>query len=86
MLDILDEINDTFFTNFHMNDQWQNQDFRNCMAHYGLGQILKPEDIIIDDLMGGLTQKIFGMDYMQIKNSIYSELQNLAYQIENYIF
>lgn len=86
LLDILDEINDTFFTNFHMNDQWQNQDFRNCMAHYGLGQILKPEDIIIDDLMGGLTQKIFGMDYMQIKNSIYSELQNLAYQIENYIF
>lgn len=86
LLGILDEINHTLSTSFCMNDQWKNQDFRNCMAHYGLGQVLKPKDIIIDDLMGGLTQKIFGMDYMQIKNSIYSELQNLAYQIEKYIF
>ena len=59
---------------------------RNCMAHYGLGQVMTETDIIHNDLMGGITQKLLGIDYEAAKRATYYELKRLADQIKAYLF
>ena len=41
--------------------------------------------MVIDDLMFGLTEKLFGEDYYTVKTSIYKELEGLAKQIGEYL-
>lgn len=86
LCDILTECNNTISTNFMIDTTWKNNIFRNCMAHYGLGQIMEEDDIIEGDMTGGLTQKVFKATYSEIKNCIFSELDKVAQQIEDYIF
>ena len=52
------------------------------MAHYGLGSVMKSEDIIPNDMLGGLTQKVFSLDYFETKDFIYSQLEILSQQLE----
>lgn len=42
---------------------------------------LKDKEMRMDDIMFGLTEKIFGFDYYIVKTSIYRELKGLARQI-----
>jgi len=51
---LIPQINQKLATNFTINLQYKNDKFRNCMAHYGLGAVLKEDDIIEDDMLYGL--------------------------------
>ena len=46
---------------------------------------LKDKELRMDDIMFGLTEKIFGVDYYIVKTSIYRELKGLARQIGTYL-
>ena len=50
-----------------------------------LGIVLKDKELRMDDIMFGLTEKIFGVDYYIVKTSIYRELKGLARQIGTYL-
>lgn len=47
--------------------------------------MLKDKELRMDDIMFGLTEKIFGVDYYIVKTSIYRELKGLARQIGTYL-
>ena len=64
----------------------QNRLLRNCFAHYGLGQLLKENEIVDKDILKGLTEKVFNMDYFSCKNLLYKCLGDLKNQIEEQIF
>lgn len=51
----------------------KDRNFRNCLAHYGLGQYLSESDLIDDDVLKGLTNKAFNMNYSNAikKNALY---------------
>ena len=84
--DFIDELNIENNTSFFINNSLKNRKFRNCLAHYGLGQFLNDDDIIDDDILKGLTKKAFGMDYFTCKKILYGYLQDLIKQIKKYIF
>jgi len=68
-----------------MDVSMRNKDFRNCLSHYGLGQYMKDEDIIDNDLLKGLTQRSFSMGYYEAKETIYKTLIGLTTQIKEII-
>ena len=68
-----------------MDDKYHSDIFRNAMAHYKLGVSLKENDIIDDDPMFGLTNKIFSEDYYTVKSNIISELNKAGKQIQSII-
>ena len=86
LCDFIKDLNKQKNTNFELNTTLKNREFRNCIAHYGLGQVLKEEDVLEDDVLKGLTNKTFGEDYFSMKKKIYRYLSELVYQIESYIF
>lgn len=55
------------------------------MAHYKLGILLKENEIKENDMMYGLTNKVWGSGYEEVKNEIILVLANLANQIEEYL-
>lgn len=55
------------------------------MVHYKVGVVLKEKNLIISDVMFGLTEKIFGENYYIVKPSIYRALEGLAKQIGEYL-
>jgi hypothetical protein len=81
----IDELNDKNNTAFYIDDRLYDRSFRNCLAHYGLGQYINEEEIIIDDILKGLTNKAFGKDYLIAKEELYVILRNLAGQIKHAI-
>lgn len=81
LLSFLPEINVTHGLNLQMSNRWQSDFFRNSMAHYKLGVALKPNEIITDDPLYGLTQKYFHCDYLEAKNGITKELTLLRNNI-----
>lgn len=85
LCDFLTDLNAHNMTNFHLDTTLKNRDFRNCLAHYGLGQFLKEDDIIDNDVLKGLTNKAFNMDYNSAKELLYGYLRDLAEQIKNEI-
>lgn len=87
LLEQIPQINRHLNTQFYMNSQWVDSQsiFRNCMAHYGIGVVLSQQEVIETDLFGGLTQKIFGEEWVSIKNSIINELRKFSEQISNYL-
>ena len=86
LCDFIDEINKKFNTDFFIDKSLLNREFRNCLAHYGLGQFLNEEDIVDDDLIKGLTIKAFGLDYSKSKKQIFDYLFSLEKQITDFIF
>jgi len=80
------ELNIQKHIDLHMNDSFCDRDFRNCLAHYGLGQFLDKDEIISDDILKGLTYKAFGKDYFTVKREIYRILNCLNNQIKKIIF
>ena len=87
LMEQIPRINKNLDTRFYMNSQWldSQKTFRNCMAHYGIGVVLSQQEVIETDLFGGLTQKIFGEEWILIKDSIINELRKLSEQISNYL-
>ncbi|MHC1723528.1 MAG: hypothetical protein AB9836_10025 [Aminipila sp.] len=85
LLRILPDTNRVNNTSFLMDHRWDNRQFRNAMAHYKVGVVLKPSEIILDDPMCGLTQKILDCDYITVKCFIIQELKSLAVQIKAYL-
>jgi hypothetical protein len=86
LCNFMTELNKENGTNFYLDDRLWNRDFRNCLAHYGLGQYLKSEnEIITNDILKGLTVKAFGKDYFTVKAELYCMLKNLAVQIKEAI-
>lgn len=79
------EINRRHKTNYYLDNSLQNRDFRNCLAHYGLGQFLREQEIIEKDILKGLTYKAFNSDYLSTKNRLYTYLNNLSEQIKKTI-
>ena len=86
LCDFINELNACQRTNYHIDSSLQNRNFRNCLAHYGLGQFLKENEIIDDDIMKGLTYKAFNMDYHSSKQLLYKYLSDLSEQIKADIF
>lgn len=80
------ELNVKENTDFYINDCLCDRNFRNCLAHYGLGQCLSEAEIISDDILKGLTNKFFGKDYLIAKTELYENLRSLAGQISQTIF
>ena len=80
-----DDLNNSLGTNFSMNEQYASEKFRNAMAHYKMGVALKPNEIICDDPLFGLTQKYFNCDYAMLKRTIKESLLRLANQLNDYL-
>ena len=85
LCNLIKDINSIDNISLEIDSSYINSDFRNCIAHYGLGQVMKEEDIIEDDILFGLTNKIFNIGYSEFKNIIYKELYSVRNQIENII-
>ena len=81
LCDFIKELNEANGTNFHLDDSLKNRSFRNCLAHYGLGQFLSENDLIAEDPLKGLTNKTFNTDYLSTKKKLYCFLQELIDQI-----
>ena len=85
LVHIIQEINGIFKTNFKINNTWHCEKMRNCMAHYGIGNVLCQDEVITNDAFGGLTYKLFDCDWLLLKSNILAELKNLAEQLQDYI-
>lgn len=85
LCDFIKELNAVNRTNFYLDDNLKDRAFRNCLAHYGLGQYLKEGDLHSNDLLKGLTMKAFGMDYYESKERLYDHLTELISQIKEKI-
>ena len=86
LCDFIKELNAANGTTFYINDSMKDRAFRNCLAHYGLGQYLSESDLIDDDVLKGLTNKAFSMTYSEAKDKLYFYLTELTNQIETEIF
>lgn len=86
LCNFMKELNTVNKTKYFIDSSLQDRNLRNCIAHYGLGQILGEQEIIDNDVMKGLTQKVFGMDYYTCKKKLYNCLGDLANQIKENIF
>ena len=82
LLKILPDINTKYNCDFKMSNKYNSDIFRNAMAHYKLGVLLKEDEIVENDIMFGLTQKCFGADYSSVKNFIVQELKDLSNDIK----
>lgn len=85
LLNVIPQINNKLGTNFILSNKWSNDKFRNAMAHYKLGIVLKEDDLLQYDTMLGLTDYILNEKYSTVKDLIYSELEKLAIQIGDYL-
>ena len=85
LVDQIKQIDQKEGLNFTINPKYKSDDFRNAMAHYGLGVVLNEDELIENDIMFGLTNKVFGEDYSTIKSFVYGELSDLAKQIGVYL-
>lgn len=86
LCNFIKELNAENGTAFYINDSMKDRAFRNCLAHYGLGQYLSESDIKEDDVLKGLTSKAFSMNYSEAKDKLYFYLVELTNQIEAEIF
>ena len=81
----IEEINKVSGSTFYLNNSLRDRSFRNCIAHYGLGQYLSTDDLIVNDPLAGLTIKAFGKDYMMTKEVLFAYLIELTAQIKEAI-
>lgn len=79
------ELNKANGTNFFIDPSMKDKHFRNCIAHYGLGQYINKSELISNDILKGLTIKAFKLDYISSKKRLFKILNNLSNQIKNYV-
>lgn len=85
LCEFIEDLNKHNETNFYLDKSMYNRSFRNCLAHYGLGQYMSESEIIKNDILKGLTNKAFNLDYRMAKESIYTNLKSLTRQIKEAI-
>lgn len=85
LIHVVPQINVKLDINLKLDKRWENREFRNAMAHYKLGVSLKENELVLNDIFFGLTQKYFKEDYIMVKKEIISELKKLAIQIGRYL-
>lgn len=85
LCNFIKQVNAKQNTNFDIDNSLYDRKFRNCLAHYGLGQYISESEIDSDDILKGLTNKAFGKDYLIVKEELYKILKGLANQIEEMI-
>lgn len=85
LCDFIKQVNVVKNTNFYIDNSLSHREFRNCLAHYGLGQYIGESEIDSDDVLKGLTNRAFGKDYLTAKEELYKTLKDLADQIEEMI-
>lgn len=85
LISVIEQVNAKIGTTLKIDASWKVDEFRNSMAHYKLGVVLKENELIASDVMYGLTEKIFGEDYCTVKKSIYKELEGLGKQIGEFL-
>lgn len=78
------EINDYFNTSFNIDNRYSDSKVRNALAHYGLYQALG-DDIIEDDLFGGLTNKYFNLNWTDLLKELNVILLDYRDQILFYL-
>ena len=83
LCDFIKNLNDFNGSNYVLDTSLKNRNFRNCIAHYGLGQFMENSDIIETDILKGLTYKAFNMDYISTKQLLYKYLKDLTQQIKS---
>lgn len=86
LCDFIDELNIANNTNYHINKTLKNKTLRNCFAHYGLGQFMKETEINEKDILKGLTEKAFHMDYFSCKSVLYEYLIDLKIKLKKQYF
>lgn len=86
LCDFIKEVNASCGTQLYINGMWKNQDLRNSLAHYGLGQLLGENDIVDNDVLKGLTTKALGLNYFEAKRAVFDSLHELINQIESIVF
>ncbi len=62
----------------------KHRELRNCLAHYGLGKYMKPNEIKKGDILYGLTDKALALNYWDAKNDLYEILLDLRDQLKKY--
>lgn len=82
LCDFVNQINTVNGTNFYINSILKDRAFRNCLAHYGLGQYISEKELDSDDILKGLTNKAFNMGYVEAKERLYTYLSELVQQIK----
>lgn len=85
LCEFIPQLNEKTGMNFKIDTSLMNRDFRNCLAHYGLGQYMKETDIVKDDVLFGLTQKAFGENYFETKVILFEIMKQLAEHIEKIV-
>lgn len=85
LCDFIKDLNSKNRTSFNLDNKLYNRNFRNCLAHYGLGQYISEDEIKADDILKGLTNKAFGKDYFTTKAELYEMLRGLAKQIKQMV-
>lgn len=86
LCDFIEELQVAKGVNYSIDKSLQNRELRNCLAHYGLGQYLEEKDIISTDILKGLTNKAFNLEYFEAKQRLFECLHHLRNQIQNDIF
>ena len=81
----IDELNRIKGSNLIIDYSLQNREFRNCLAHYGLGQYLVEEDVLSTDILKGLTNKALNLEYFEAKQKLFEYLNSLRDQIKSII-
>ena len=85
LCDFIPQIKERTRIDIEIDDSLMNRDFRNCLAHYGLGQYMKESEIMNGDILYGLTNKAFGMNYLEAKKTLYDILRHTIDQIEEIV-
>ncbi len=82
LCDFIKGLNNKVGSNYILDDCLYDRQFRNCLAHYGLGQYITENEIDDGDVLKGLTIKAFNKDYIDTKIELYAMLKNLVNQIK----
>lgn len=85
LCDFIKEFNERNDIRLDLDNELYDRKFRNCIAHYGLGQFISENELIADDPLKGLTNKAFGQSYQVVKENLYGKLRNLTAQIKELI-
>ena len=82
LCNFINDLNSNLGTKYRLDNHLYDRQFRNCIAHYGLGQYITESEIYDTDILKGLTIKAFKKDYLTTKNELYIMLKSLAEQIK----
>lgn len=85
LVNLIKEINKALSCNFELDSRWYNTNMRDCLAHYGLGSVLKRSEVDETDEFGGLTNKLFQCEWKILEKNIFEQLFKLSEQLRAFL-